>query len=129
VISLPVSKRSILLVDDNRAFTEVFTDYFRSYNKPDFEIIGVANNGLKAIEMIGDLQPDIVLLDISMPHFSGFNVLEKIAALQLEKKPQVVMMTGMSVNDAVQASLNLGAVGFIEKPFEMEKVISMLSRI
>jgi two-component system response regulator (stage 0 sporulation protein A) len=126
---MSVSKRSILLVDDNKTFTEVFIDYFKSYNEPDFEIIGVANNGIKAVEMIGALQPDIVLLDISMPQFSGFYVLEKVASLGLDKTPKIVMLTGMSMNDSIQASMNLGAVGFIEKPFEMEKVISILSRI
>lgn len=122
-------KRSILLIDDNRAFTEVFIDYFKTYNDSGFEIIGVANNGIKAVEMIRKLQPDIVLLDISMPHFSGYNVLETIAALHLDKQPQVVMLTGMLMHDAVQASIKLGAVGFIEKPFEMQKVISTLSRL
>ncbi len=129
VIGVSNSKRSILLVDDNRAFTEVFIDYFKSFNESYFEIVGVANNGMKAVEMISHLQPDIVLLDISMPHFSGFNVLENIAALNIEKKPKVVMMTGMRMHDAISASEKLGAVGFIEKPFEMEKVISLLSRI
>lgn len=123
------SKRSILLVDDNRAFTEVFVDYFKSYNETDYEIIGAANNGQKAIEMISTLQPDFVLLDISMPSLSGYNVLENIAAMHLNKPPHVVMLTGMSKNDSIQTSLKLGAVGFIEKPFEMEKVLSVLSRI
>lgn len=123
------SKRSILVVDDNKVFTEVFLDYFRSYRDSDFEIIGVANNGIKAIEMIYSLQPDFVLLDISMPHFSGYNVLENIAVMQTEKKPKVIMLTGMSSYDSVQESLKLGAVGFIEKPFSMDKVISLLSRL
>lgn len=122
------SKRSILLVDDNKAFTEVFEDYFETFHAPDLEITGVANNGLKAIEMITSLQPDYVLLDISMPHFTGYNVLEEIAAMNLEKKPQVIMLTGMSMNDSIQESLKLGAVGFIEKPFDMDKVIALLSR-
>lgn len=124
-----MSSRSILLVDDNRAFTEVFIDYFKSYNDTDLEITGVANNGLKAIEMIDLLQPDFVLLDIYMPHFSGFNVLENIAVMNLEKKPQVVMLTGTSANDTIQESLKLGAVGYIEKPFSMGQVISVLSRL
>jgi two-component system response regulator (stage 0 sporulation protein A) len=123
------SERSILLVDDNKAFTEVFIDYFKTYKDSGFEIIGVANNGIRAVEMIRSLQPDIVLLDISMPYFSGYNVLENIASQQLEKKPKVVMLTGMRMHDAIQASTQLGAVGYIEKPFEMEKVISVLSRI
>lgn len=123
------SKRSILLVDDNRDFTEVFVDYFKAYNDTNYEIIGVANCGFTAIDMIQSLMPDIVLLDISMPHFSGFNVMEKITELDMEKKPQVVMLTGMSMNNSIQASLKLGAAGFIEKPFKMEKIISVLSRL
>ncbi len=122
-------KRSILLVDDNRAFTEVFSDYFKLYDDPNLEITGVANNGIKAIEMIHSMQPDFVLLDISMPHFSGYHVLENIAFMDLEKKPQVVMMTGVRIYDSIKTSINLGAVGFIEKPFGMEKVISVLSRL
>lgn len=122
-------KRSILLIDDNRAFTEVFIDYFKTYKDSGFEIIGVANNGNKAVGMIGALRPDIVLLDISMPCFSGYNVLESLAAMHLEKKPKVVMLTGICMHNAIKTSMELGAVGFIEKPFEMEKVISVLSRL
>ncbi|HEX2937570.1 MAG TPA: response regulator [Ruminiclostridium sp.] len=121
--------KSILLIDDNRAFTEVFYDYFNTYKDSGFTIVGIANNGFKAVEMIRALQPDIVLLDISMPHFSGYNVLETVATMELKKKPKVIMLTGMRMHDAIQASMELGAVGFIEKPFEMEKVISVLSRI
>lgn len=124
-----MSNRSILLVDDNKTFTDVFIDCFQSCNDSDFEITGVANNGLKAIEMIYLLQPDFVLLDISMPYYSGYNVLENIALMNLDKKPQVIMLTGMSANDSVEESLKRGAVGFIEKPFGMNKVISLLSQL
>lgn len=122
-------KRSILLVDDNRSFTEVFIDYFQSYCDLDMEIAGVANNGLRALEMITDLKPDIILLDISMPQLSGLRVLENIAAMDSEKKPQVVMLTGMRMSDMIQTSMELGAVGYIEKPFEMEQIISLLSTL
>lgn len=124
-----MSNRSILLVDDNKTFTDVFIDCFLSCNDSDFEITGVANNGLKAIEMIYLLHPDFVLLDISMPYYSGYNVLENIALMKLDKKPQVIMLTGMSANDSVEESLKRGAVGFIEKPFGMNKVISLLSQL
>jgi two-component system response regulator (stage 0 sporulation protein A) len=129
VVGLAGNKQSVLLIDDNRTFTEVFLDYFKIYGDSGFEIVGVANNGIKAVELVRVLQPDIILLDISMPHFSGYNVLESITAMQLEKRPKVVMLTGMRMHDAVQMSTELGAVGFIEKPFEMEKIISVLSRI
>ncbi len=121
--------QTILLIDDNRAFTEVFVDYFRTYKESGFEIIGVVNNGVDAVEMIRSLQPDIVLLDISMPNFSGYNVLETISSMKLQKKPKVVMLTGMRMHDALRTSMELGAVGFIEKPFEMDNVISLLSRV
>jgi len=129
VVGLKGNKQSILLIDDNRTFTEVFIDYFKTYGASGFEIVGVAHNGIKAIELVRVLEPDIILLDISMPYFSGYNVLESIAVMQLEKKPKVVMLTGMRMHDALQMSTELGAVGFIEKPFGMDKVISVLSRI
>lgn len=126
---MSVSKRSVLLVDDSKVFTEVFFDYFTLNNAANIEITGVANSGIEAVKLIQSLQPDFVLLDISMPHYSGYHVLDNIASMHLQKKPQVIMMTGMSMNNSIQESLNLGAVGYIEKPFEIDKVISMLSRL
>ncbi|NLK52666.1 MAG: response regulator, partial [Syntrophomonadaceae bacterium] len=55
----------VLIADDNREFCEILKEYLESQN--DFELVGIANNGLETLDIIREKQPHIVVLDIIMP--------------------------------------------------------------
>lgn len=124
--------KKILIVDDNKELAQLFCEYFYIYKKKndiDCEIAGVVFNGIEAVNFILTNDPDIVLLDIVMPMLDGFGVLEKLRSLHLEHQPKVVMLSGLSDNRSLMRTHDLKAVSFIEKPFEMEKVMSLLSHL
>lgn len=105
----------VLLADDNREFVEVLKEYIQS--QADMEIVGVAYHGNEALEMIFRETPDIVVLDIIMPHLDGLGVLEKI---QYEThKPRVIILSAFGQETMTQRAVNLGADYYILKPFDL----------
>lgn len=105
----------VLLADDNREFIEVLKEYIQS--QMDMEIVGVAYHGNEALEMIFRETPDIVVLDIIMPHLDGLGVLEKIQ--YEEHKPRVIILSAFGQETMTQRAVNLGADYYILKPFDL----------
>ena len=106
----------VLLADDNREFIEVLKEYVQSQD--DMNIVGVAYHGNEALEMIYREAPDVVILDIIMPHLDGLGVLEK---LQNEvQKPRVIILSSFGQESMTQRAVNLGADYYILKPFDLE---------
>ena len=98
---------------------------------PELEVVGVANNGAEAIEMIPSCQPDLILMDLKMPGMNGLELQEKLA-----KSGSTMSIIFMSAHEDALASeqaMKAGAVAFLQKPFEdqilIEKVNSVLNRI
>jgi two-component system response regulator (stage 0 sporulation protein A) len=119
-------KVQILFADDNKEFTEVLCDYINLYYNNNIEVIGVANNGIEAIEMITEKKPDIVVLDIIMPYLDGIGVLEKINAMNMKRKPLFIMLSAVGENRIIQEALKLDAVYYINKPFDMDVLVSKI---
>ncbi len=106
----------VLLADDNREFVEVLKEYI--VRQPDMQLVGIAYHGNEALDLIYREQPDLVILDIIMPHLDGLGVLEK---LQDDiKKPRVIILTAFGQENMTQRAVQLGADYFILKPFDLE---------
>ncbi len=108
-------KWKILIADDNTAFQTSLNDYFIQFSE--YEVVGVASDGLEAIAMIEEKSPDFVLLDIVMPELDGFGVLSALSMTRVERKPVVIMMSQLSADGFVSKSLRMGASYFLAKPF------------
>lgn len=106
----------LLIVDDNKEFCEILNDYFSE--DEDIEIIGIANNGVEAIEKIQAFEPDVVILDIIMPHLDGIGVLEKLALHT--SRPKVIMLTAFGQEAMTQRAVELGANYYLLKPFDLD---------
>lgn len=85
------SKISVLIADDNKEFCNILNDYLLSQR--DIVVTGIAKDGLEALKLIEEKQPDLVVLDIIMPHLDGLGVLERINSLGLEKTPRVIVLS------------------------------------
>lgn len=84
---LLVSDRvKVLIVDDNKDFCELLSDFLAK--KDDFEIVGVGHNGIEALDILQSSKPDIMVLDIIMPHLDGIGVLEKNGFSRINTKAQ-----------------------------------------
>ena len=90
---------------------------------PEVEVVGEAGNGALAVQMIRDLAPDLVFLDVQMPEMDGFGVLR---ALDAERAPAVVFVTAFDEH-AVRA-FDANAADYLLKPFDDERFARALAR-
>ena len=103
----------ILVVDDSVFAQQVLTDLLN--DDSDLEVVGVAHDGVEALEKIESLHPDVITLDIEMPKMNGLECLARI----METNPlPVIMVSFLTVSGAKQTieALELGAIDFVTKP-------------
>lgn len=106
----------VVIADDNRDFVEILREYITSQD--DMLLAGVAYNGNDALEIIRKEEPDVVVLDIIMPHLDGLGVMEKID--NIAKRPRVIILTSFGQENMTQRAVQLGADYYILKPFDLD---------
>lgn len=118
-------KTRIIIADDNIDFSYVLSEYLSAFDE--FEIVGTANNGHTALELIKEKEPDVVILDLVMPETDGFGVLEKF--INIQNKPQFIMLSAFGQDKTIQLALSLGADFFILKPFDMNDLVLRIKQL
>ncbi|ANF97228.1 sporulation transcription factor Spo0A [Paenibacillus bovis] len=120
---------NVLVADDNREFTQMLSDYIS--NQEDMFLAGMTYNGEQTLQLIEDLAepPDVVLLDIIMPHLDGLGVLEKLPKMHIVPKPKVIMLTAFGQEQVTQRALDLGASYFMLKPFDLQVLGSRIRQL
>lgn len=107
----------VLVVDNNVELCRVLTEFFDS--QPDMEAIGEAYDGEEALLKIQDLEPDVVILDITMPHLDGIGVLERLHSMQFKPRPRIIVLTAFGKDDLIAKLTEYGVDYFIVKPFNL----------
>ena len=103
-------KIRVLIVDDSIFFRKFMSDALSAV--PSIEVAGLASDAYEAMEKIGQLNPDVVTLDIEMPKMRGTDFLRKM----LPKYPGIQVVAISSVSNNVFEALKAGAVDFVSKP-------------
>jgi len=111
--------KKILVIDDEKMNIIALAHFL----KPQYEII-VAVDGASALEAAAKHMPDIILLDIIMPDISGFEVIIKLKDCEETKNIPVIFITGLNSANDEEKGLSLGAVDYINKPFNKSIVKS-----
>lgn len=106
----------VLVADDNREFVEIVKEFIE--RQEDMELVGVAYNGNEALDLILREEPQVVLLDIIMPHLDGLGVLEKLQ--NAPTRPKIIILTAFGQESMTQRAVNLGANYYILKPFDLD---------
>lgn len=121
------SKISIVIADDNKEFCNILKDYLS--NQKDIEVVGVGKDGVEAVELIEEKKPDLVVLDIIMPHLDGLGVLEKLNSTSLDVMPRVIILSAVGQDKITQRAINLGADYYVVKPFDMEIFVKRIRQM
>ena len=116
-----VTTCKVLAVDDSAAVLNIISSYLRG---SEFEGVDTARDGVSAVRKFEQLEPDIVLLDLVMPGQSGQETLRQI--LELRSDAKVAIVSSLGTQEAVQECHDLGARGFLKKPFSKDDLLSFL---
>lgn len=92
-----------------------------------WEVVGEAGNGLEAIRLYEQLRPDLVTMDLVMPEMGGLEALRHIRAADVNAR--VVVVTALDQKQILMDSFREGAIDFIVKPFERQRVLNLLAKL
>jgi DNA-binding NarL/FixJ family response regulator len=105
-----LTKPTVLIADDNPAMLETVV----SLLAPDFDVVGTVNDGNAALEAAVRLQPEVAVLDISMPVLNGIQAAERIKGKE-NCPTEIVFLTANNDPEIVEAALATGALGYVLK--------------
>ncbi|MFB8782612.1 response regulator [Streptomyces albogriseolus] len=108
----------VLIADDQQMVRQGFTVLLNT--QPDIEVVGQAVNGIEAVGQVGELAPDVVLMDIRMPELGGIEATARITAVHPEVK--VLVLTTFDLDEYVYEALRAGASGFLLKDASAEQL-------
>jgi DNA-binding NarL/FixJ family response regulator len=96
-------------------------------DRDEIQVIGEAGNGENALQLVLELHPDVLILDISMPHMDGLDVLKKLS--EYTPRPKVVILSIYADLALVQQALELGALGYVLKQSVSEELIDAIRAV
>lgn len=115
----------LLIVDDNDLFVSALEGFLET--EASLEVIGRAANGAVAVELAADLQPDVVLMDLSMPSVDGFEA----TAMVREQAPEsaIVVLTGSDDPADQERARAAGAAGYITKDRILGELVATIHSV
>lgn len=119
---------NVVIVDDNPMILNTLDEVISS--EAGLSVIGRADNGKDAIDMIKDTQPDIVLLDLVMPQMDGITVVENIKKkTSMLKNPAFIILSAVGGEQMTEEAFQAGANYFLMKPFDKDILVNKIRRI
>lgn len=116
---MKMNKRRILIVDDHLVVREGLKLIFET--EENYEAIGEAENGDKALELIEQLKPDVVLMDLKMPKMNGLDVIKCLK--EKNNMVPIIILTTFNDDNLIREGLSLGAKGYLLKDTTREELI------
>lgn len=122
-----VKNHKILIADDNKEFVAVLKEYL--LEQDGISEVFTAYNGHETLEVIQSREPDLVVLDIIMPHLDGIGVLERLNQIEGQKRPRIIMLTAFGQESMTTHAVELGADYYILKPFDMDVLSTRIKQL
>jgi len=115
----------VLIADDHRLFAEALEAILVGDER--IEVVGQASDGSQAVELARKLDPDVVLMDVSMPVLDGFEATRQIRAESASAR--ILMLTGSNARDDVDRSREAGASGYVTKDRIASELVSAIVEV
>jgi len=123
-----VSKINVAIVDDNERMLGLLENIL-SEDKS-ISVVGKGGDGVQALELIREKEPDVVLLDLIMPKLDGLEVMQKVnREPALKKKPAFIVISAIGQENITEDAFGLGASYYIMKPFDNDVVLNKIKQI
>lgn len=118
-----LKKFTLLYAEDDKAVQKEMFEYFKSY----FKEVYLANDGKEALELYKKYRPEILILDIYMPHINGLELTEYIR--KNDYKTEIVLITAYSKESLLMEAINANINYYLTKPATLQKIKQMLDKI
>lgn len=115
--------KTILIVDDQQGIRLLLSEVFK---REGYHTV-LASNGIEALRLADEAEPDLVLLDMKIPGMNGIEILKRLKAEQPDLP--IMMMTAYGELDLIEQSVALGAVRYFTKPFNIFEVRTAVSKL
>lgn len=117
-------KNRVLVVDDAAFMRMMIKDILK---KGGYEVVGEAEDGVKAVERYKELQPDLVTMDITMPEMDGITAVKEIR--KINPDAVIIMCSAMGQQAMVIDAIQAGAKDFVVKPFQPDRVLEAVKKV
>lgn len=117
----------IAIADDNRELVEVLKSFLMK--DPSFNVVWTVSNGELCLNALENNKPDVLLLDIIMPHMDGIEVLESVKQSPKFKDVSIIMLTAFGQEEVMANAASLGASYFILKPFDFTRLSGHIKEV
>jgi len=115
----------LLIVDDSNVIRTKIENIYKDNDS--VQVVGKATNGRMAVQLLGELAPNIVTMDLTMPRMDGIECIKKL--IELNPKLKILVVSALSDKETGIRALTLGAQGFLCKPFTQDDLKSALQKI
>jgi len=115
----------ILIADDHAVVAEGLKHLIEA--QPEFEVIGIVPDGREAVRMAKETQPDVVLMDLSMPELNGADATRAI--LERDPRCRVIVLSMYAEREYVRRALKAGAVGYVVKRSAAKEVVEAIRAV
>lgn len=116
--------KRILIVDDAAFMRTMLKNIMEEAG---YEVVGEAETGITAVEKYKELEPDLVLMDITMPEMDGVSAVREIIAY--DSGARIIMCSAMGQKAMVVEAIEAGAKDFIVKPFQPSRVVEAIEKV
>ncbi len=117
----------VVMVDDNREFCQLLEEYLNE--QENISVVGVGYNGVEGLKLVKEKEPDILVLDLIMPHLDGIGVMEELNRLDLSSKVKTIILTAFGQEEVTKRVVELGANYYIMKPFDLDKLAERIRQM
>jgi two-component system, chemotaxis family, chemotaxis protein CheY len=113
-----------ILIADDLSFMRMVQKEILEENG--YAVVGEASDGIEAIDKYKTLKPDVLVLDITMPHMNGLDAMYKI--FEMDKTARIVICSALGQQQLIVEAIKAGVKDFIVKPFKPERMLSAIQK-
>ncbi|MGN0204878.1 MAG: sporulation transcription factor Spo0A [Coprococcus sp.] len=123
-----MAKINVAIVDDNERMVSLLDTILKT--DKNIEVIGKGDDGVQALDIIRNQEPDVVLLDLIMPKLDGLEVMQQVNRdTSLKKRPAFIVISAIGQENITENAFSLGAVYYIMKPFENDMILKRIHQV
>ena len=123
-----MTKINVAIVDDNEKMVSLLDAILQT--DKNIEVIGRGDDGVQALDIIKNQEPDVVLLDLIMPKLDGLEVMQQVNKdMSLKKRPAFIVISAIGKENITENAFNLGAMYYIMKPFENDMILRRIHQV